>query len=114
MLKLFSKERALYLVDNPTKWGFSWWFLWTGIAAGYCMHWQYGDSQLIIMVVEKYTFVMACLTFGLPKKWVIDRVRKGAISRDSNLLYLVPPFCYAFTFFSCLWFAHIFLAIIFS
>lgn len=112
MLKLFSKEKALYLVDNPMKWGFSWWFFWGGIAAAYAMHKHYGDSEFIIMIVEKYIFAAACLISGLPKKWVMDRVRTGAISRDSALLYFIPPFCYVFTFMCAMWFGHIFFAIL--
>lgn len=114
MFRLFSKEKALYLVDNPTKWGFSWWFFFAGIVAGYWMHRHYGDSEFTIMFVEKYAFLFACLVTGLPKKWVIDRVRAGAIPRDSSLLYLIPPFCYVFTFFLTVGFAHIFFAIFFA
>jgi hypothetical protein len=113
MLKLFSKEKALYLVDNPTKWGFSWWFFWAGIAAGYAMHQRYGDSYFVIMVVEKYVFVAACLISGLPKKLVMDRVRSGVIQRDSALLYLIPPFCYVFTFFATVGFSHMLFSVVF-
>jgi hypothetical protein len=112
MLKLFSKERALYLVDNPSKWGFSWWFLFAGMVAGYWMYRLYGDSEIIIMVVEKYLFIFASLIFGIPHKLVRDRVRTGAISRDSILLYFIPPSCYVFTFFATVGFTHMFLVIL--
>lgn len=111
MLRLFSKEKALYLVDNPTKWGFSWWFFFAGIAAGYWMQWRYGDSEFIIMIVEKYVFIVASLLFGLPHKLVRDRVSRGVISRNSVLLYLIPPGCYVFTFFSAMWLSHMAFAI---
>jgi hypothetical protein len=113
-LKLFSKEKALYLVDNPTKWGFSWWFFFLGIAAGYLMHRQYGDSEFIIMVIEKYVFIVASVISGLPHKLIRSRVRSGAISRDSLLLYLIPPWCYVFTFFGTVGFTHVFVAIFFA
>jgi len=108
MLKLFSKEKALYLVDNPTKVGFSWWFFFTAIATGCWIHKQYGDSEFIIMVVEKYGFLAVCLIFGLTRNWVAKRVRNLLISRDSLLLYLIPPAGYVITFFATLWITHMF------
>lgn len=108
MLKLFSKEKALYLVDNPTKVGFSWWFFFAGIATGYWLHKQYGDSEFIIMVIEKYTFMAVSLTFFIPRRLIDKRVKSGVIARDSNLLYWVLPAGYSFIFFSTLWFTHMF------
>lgn len=107
-MKLFSKEKALYLVDNPTKVGFSWWFFFAGIAAGYWMHKHYGDSRFIIMVVEKYAFVVFFLSSALTRNWIAKRVRSGVIARNSNLLYLIPPAGYLFAFFSSMWFTHMF------
>ena len=106
MLRLFSKEKALYLVDNPTKVGFSWWFFFAGIAAGYLIHKYYGDSRFTIMVVEKYGFLAACLIFGLTRNWVAKRVRNLLIPRNSLLLYLIPPAGYVITFFATLWITH--------
>lgn len=114
MLKLFSKERALYLVDNPTKVGFSWWFFFAGIAAGYWMHKHYGDSEFIITFVEKYIFLVFFLSFGLTRNWIAKRVRSGAIPRDSALVYLIPPAGYVGTFFITVGFAHMFFAIFFA
>ena len=111
---LFSKERALYLVDNPTKVGFSWWFFFAGIAAGYWMHKNYGDSEFIILFVEKYIVITFNLIFWLPRRWVDKRVRSGVIARDSALLYLVLPAGYVFTFLAVMWFSHMFCAIFFA
>lgn len=108
MLKLFSKEKALYLVDNPTKVGFSWWFLFAGIAAGYWIHNYYGDSRFTIMVVEKYAFMAFSLAFFIPRRWVEKRVRSGVIARDSALLYWVLPPGHVFVFSLTLWFTHMF------
>ena len=108
MLRLFSKEKALYLVDNPTKLGFSWWFFFAGIAAGYLIHKHYGDSRFTIMIVEKYGFIVASLVFAIPRRLVDKRVRSGAIARDSALLYWVLPAGYVFVFLSTLWIAHMF------
>ena len=99
MLKLFSKEKALYLVDNPTKVGFSWWYLFAGIAAAYAMYRRYGDSYFVIVVAEKYVFISFSLFFGLSGKWVKNRVMAGMISRSSALLYVIPIFGCVFTFF---------------
>lgn len=112
MLNLFSKDKALYLVDNPTKWGFSWWFFWAGIAAGYAMHQRYGDSHSAIMVVEKYVSGILALMLGLTRNWVTKRVRTGVISRDSTLLYLIPPAGYVFTSWGAMWFSHMTFAIV--
>jgi len=108
MLKLFSKEKALYLVDNPTKLGFSWWFFFAGIAGGYWIHIHYGDSEFIIMFIEKYVFITSSLIFLLLQKWVAKLVRSAAIPKDSAMLYWVLPFGYNFTFFATLWITHMF------
>lgn len=108
MLKLFSKERALYLVDNPTKIGFSWWFFFAGIVAGYWVHKHYGDSRFIIMVVEKYGFLAFTLVFGLTRNWIAKRIRTGLVSRESALLYLIPVAGYVIVFFCTMWITHIF------
>lgn len=114
MLKLFSKEKALYLVDNPTKVGFSWWFFFAGIAAGYAMHKHYGDSEFIIMIVEKYAFLTFSLIFWLPRRWIDKRVESGLIARESGLLYLILPAGYISTFFVAMWTSHFIFAIFFS
>ena len=108
MLRLFSKEKALYLVDNPTKLGFSWWFLFAGIAAGYLIHKHYGDNRFTIMVVEKYGFMAVSLVFFILRRLVDKRVRSGAIARDSSMLYCVLPAGYVFVFFLTLWITHAF------
>jgi hypothetical protein len=114
MLKLFSKEKALYLVDNPTKVGFSWWFFFAGIAAGYAMHKHYGDSEFIIMIVEKYAFLLFCLSFGFTRNWIAKRVRSGVTAKNSALLYLILPAGYVITFFVAMWTSHFIFAIFFS
>jgi hypothetical protein len=108
---LFGREKALYLVDNTTKVGFSWWFFFAGILAGYAMHERYGDSQFVIMVVEKYIFLAASLLFGFVRVSVAKAVAIGRISRQSALLYLIPPFGYVFTFFGAIGCAHMCFAI---
>ncbi len=110
-MKLFSKEKALHLVDNPTKVGFSWSFFFAGIAVGYLMHKQYGDSYFVIMIAEKYAFIAISLISILPQKWIIKRVKSGAITRDSTLLYWVLPFGYVATFSAATWFSHMLFAI---
>ncbi|MFY9182961.1 MAG: hypothetical protein WBJ45_01430 [Limnohabitans sp.] len=108
MPKLFSKEKALYLVDNPTKVGFSWWFFFAGIATGYWIHKDFGDTRFIIMVVEKYGLLTAALLFFLLRRLIEKRVKSGGISRDSRLIYCVLPGGYVFTFLGALWSAHMF------
>lgn len=107
----FSKERALYLVDNPTKIGFSWWFFFAGIVAAYGMHRFYGDSQFVIMILEKYVFLTFALMFGFLRIWISRGVTAGRISLDSALLYLIPLFGYFFTFFGMIGIAHMAFAI---
>lgn len=101
-------------MDNPTKVGFSWWFFFAGIAGGYWMHKHYGDSEFIIMVVEKYALIGIFLIFTLPRKWVEKRVKGELIARDSALLYWVLPAGYLSTFFATVWFTHMFFAIFFG
>ena len=111
MQNLFGKEKALYLVENPTKIGFSWRFFFAGIIAAYAMHKLYGDSHFVIMVVEKYVFLGFALLFGFLRAWVAQRVKLQKISRESALLYLIPPFGYIFTFFGIIGLAHMAFAI---
>jgi hypothetical protein len=108
MRKLFSKERALYLVDNPTKVGFSWWFFFAGIATGYWVHKHFGDSRFIIMVVEKYGLMVASLFFFFLRRLVEKNVKSGRIRKDSTLIYCILPGGYVFTFLGALWFTHMF------
>ena len=106
MLRLFSKERALYLVDNPTKVGFSWWFFFAGIATGYWVHMHFGDSRFIIMVVEKFGLMVVALFFFLIRRLIEKRVKSGGIGRNSRLIFLVLPGGYVFTFLGALWVTH--------
>lgn len=111
MQNLFSKEKALHLVENPTKIGFSWWFFCAGIFAAYVIHRFYGDSHFVIMVVEKYVFLAFTLFFGFLRTWIVRRVNFGKISKDSGTLYLILPFGYIFTFFGTIGLAHMGFAI---
>lgn len=110
-MKLFSKERALYLVDNPTKIGFSWWFFFAGIAAGYALHKHFGDNYFVIAVVEKYVFLAVFLSLGVIRNWVTKRIKTGVIFRDSTLLYLILPAGYVGTLFSTIWASHFIFAV---
>jgi hypothetical protein len=106
MLKLFSKERALYLVDNPTKVGFSWVFLFAGIVSGYIVHAYFGDSNYIIMYVEKLAFIVFALEFFGLRKYIERRIVVGAVSRESWLVYMILPAGYVCVFLATLWMAH--------
>jgi hypothetical protein len=108
-MHLFSKEKALYLADNPTKLGFSWLFLFAGIIAGYLVHKHIGDSRFIIMVVEKYVFISVALIFGLTRRLIERRLKSSRVAKDSWEIYLILPGGYSFIFFSALWFSHMIL-----
>jgi hypothetical protein len=109
-LNIFSKEKALYLADNPRKMGFSWLFVFAGIVVGFVMYLLYGDSRFVIMVVEKYIFIMFSLLFIGIRTLIERRIKSELMPRASKVVYLTLPAGYVFTFFLALWATHFTLA----
>lgn len=77
------------------------------------MYKRFGDSEFAIMFIEKYTFIIFCLVLGFLRKWIIKLVNTGAISKHSNLLYLILPAGYFIVFWIMLTITHILLVILF-
>lgn len=108
VLNLFSKNMAMFLLENPTRLGFSWCFFFAGILTGYGVHRYCGDGKFVIIVIEKYVFISIFLILGVLRRLIEKRVRSGLIFRNSSLLYLILPAGYFFSFFLALWATHMF------